>query len=118
MNARPKVRTMARFQRTETPHTDWCAAAYRCGVDEHRSDDLIADGPLGGRAVMTRVRAADVDYAEIRIRVPLSRTESIARRQLGLALHLCRELLAAVAAIRPAAVDGRAGRPAIGRRAA
>jgi hypothetical protein len=109
---------MARFQRTETPHTGWCAADHRCGVDVHRSDDLIADGPLGGRAVMTRVRAADVDYAEIRIRVPLARTESTARRQLGLALHLCRELLAAVAAVRPAAVGARDGRAAIGRRAA
>ena len=110
---------MARIQRAETPHTQWCARDHRCGVDVHRSAELIADGPLGGRAVMTRVQAADVDYAEIRIRVPISRSEGVARRRLGLALHLCRELLAAVAAIRPAAVGGRvADRPAIGRRVA
>jgi hypothetical protein len=109
------TRTMARIQRTETPHTDWCAADHCCGIDVHRSADLIADGPIGGRAIITRVRAADVDYAEIRIRVPLARTEDTARRQLGTALHLCRELLATIAAIRPAAVQGRAARPAIDR---
>ena len=109
---------MARIRRAETPHTGWCAADHRCGVDTHRSAELIADGPLGGRAVMTRVRAADVDYAEIRIRVRLSRTEDTARRQLGTALHLCRELLAAVAAIRPPALRRPAtDRPAIRRRA-
>ncbi|GLW31237.1 hypothetical protein [Actinoplanes regularis] len=114
-----KARTMARIQRAETPHTEWCARDHRCGVDVHRSAELIADGPVGGRAVITRVRAAEVDYAEIRIRVPLSRTEDTARRQLGTALHLCRELLAAVAAIRPAALRGRTDqRPAIGQRAA
>jgi hypothetical protein len=113
-----KARTMARIQRAETPHPGWCTRDHRCGVTLHQSPDLIADGPLGGRAVITRVRAADVDYAEIRIRVPLSRTEDTARRQLGTALHLCRELLVAVAAIRAAALRGRsADRPAI-RRAA
>lgn len=113
------ARTMARLHRAETPHTGWCARDHRCGVDVHRSGELIADGPLGGRAVVTRVRAADVDYAEVRIRVPLSRAEGTARRQLGLALHLCRELLAAVAAIRPAALPARTDqRPAIGRRVA
>ncbi|MEU1245939.1 hypothetical protein [Micromonospora arida] len=112
------ARTMARFSRTETPHTNWCTRDHRCGVTLHQAPDIIADGPLGGRAVITRVRAADVDYAEIRIRIPLSRTEVTARRQLGLVLYLCRELLAAVAAIRPAALRGQAAnRPAIGRRA-
>ncbi|SDT70338.1 hypothetical protein [Actinoplanes derwentensis] len=110
------ARTMARFHRAETPHTDWCARDHRCGIDVHRSPEFIADGPIGGRAVMTRVRVAEVDYAEIRIRVPLSRTEDTARRQLGTALHLCRELLAAIAAIRPPALRGRAGRPALDRK--
>lgn len=109
------ARTMARVSRVETTHTDWCAADHRCGIDVHRSAELIADGPLGGRAVITRVRAADVDYAEVRIRIPLHRSEATARHQLGTVLHLCRELLATVAAIRPAALRDRAGRPAIGR---
>ena len=109
------ARTMARIQRAETPHTNWCTRDHRCGVTLHQAPDLIADGPLGGRAVITRVRAADVDYAEIRIRVPLHRSEATARHQLGTVLHLCRELLATVAAIRPAALRDRAGRPAIGR---
>src|SRR3954465_14003996 len=112
------TRTMARLTRPTTDHTAWCTHDHRCGAALHQAPDLIADGPLGGRAVVTRVRAADVDYAEIRIRVPLAHTEDTARRQLGLVLHLCRELLAAVAALRPAAVRGWAGRPAIDRRAA
>ena len=112
------ARTMARLTRTQTPHPDWCTHDHRCGVMLHQAPDIIADGPLRSRAVITRVRAAEVDYAEIRIRVPLSRTETTARHQLGLALHLCRELLAAVTALRPAALGGRAGRPAIDRRTA
>ncbi|BCJ44703.1 hypothetical protein GCM10010168_15160 [Actinoplanes ianthinogenes] len=108
---------MARFRRVETPHTDWCTRDHRCGVNEHRSADIIADA-AGGRAIITRVRAADVDYAEIRIRVPLSRSESAAREQLGTALHLCRELLTAVAAIMPSALARRTDRWAIGRQAA
>ncbi|GAA0439411.1 hypothetical protein Aca07nite_49050 [Actinoplanes capillaceus] len=108
---------MARIQRVETPHTDWCTRDHRCGINEHRSADITADTG-GGRAVITRVRAESVDYAEIRIRVPLSRNEPAARHQLATVLHLCRELLAAVAAIRPAALASRADRRAIGRKAA
>lgn len=113
------ARTMARFHRQPTDHTAWCARDHRCDLDTHRSAEMIADGPLGGRAVITRVRAAEFDYAEIRIRVPLTRTEDSARRQLGTVLNLCRELLAAVAAIRPTALRSRTDqRPAIDRRAA
>ena len=112
-----KARTMARIQRVETPHTDWCTRDHRCGVNEHRSADITADA-AGGRAVITRVRAEAIDYAEIRIRVPLSRHEATAREQLGTALHLCRDLLAAVAAIRPAALTRCTDRRAIGRKAA
>ena len=111
------TRTMARIRRAETPHTDWCARDHRCGIDVHRSAGIIADH-LGARAVITRVRAGGTDYAEVTARIPLTRTEDTARRQLGTALHLCRELLAALAAIRPAALRGRTNqRPAIGRRA-
>jgi hypothetical protein len=111
-----KVRTMAGFRREPTPHTDWCAAVYRCGITEHRSPDITAD-VAGGRAVMTRVRAGDVDYAEVRIRIPLSRHDTIARRQVGLALHLIHRLLTAVAAVRPEALARGGERPALGRRA-
>ncbi|MDP9798312.1 hypothetical protein J2S43_006824 [Catenuloplanes nepalensis] len=110
------ARTMARFTRATTPHTGWCTADHRCGVNLHQAEDIIADGPLGARAVVTRVRAAEVDYADIRIRVPLRHSESIARRQLDTALSAIRALLAAVAAVRPAPLPGAVGRPSIGRR--
>ncbi|WP_034215823.1 hypothetical protein [Actinoplanes subtropicus] len=107
---------MARIQRTETPHTTWCARDHRCGVAEHRSADLTAD-EIGGRAWLTRVRAGDVEYIEIRARIPLHSNENVARRQLSTALNLMRELLALVA---PglARLPGRDQRRAIGRPAA
>lgn len=105
-----KARTMARLIRTETPHTDWCARDHRCGLAEHRSADLIADG-VGGRAVITRVRAGRTEYAEIRARIPLHHNETGARWQLAMTLRLIRELLAAVAIRRehpqPRALDQR-----------
>jgi hypothetical protein len=110
------ARTMARLHRRPTEHTDWCARDHRCGINEHRSPDLIADG-IGGRAVITRVRAGDVEYAEIRARIPLHHTETGARWQVATTLRLMRDLLAAVA-VRPGALRGRHERPAIGRRAA
>jgi hypothetical protein len=109
------VRTMARRSRAETPHTAWCARDHRCGVHEHRSPDITADG-IGGRAWLTRVRAGEREYVEIRARIPLHSNESVARRQLSTALALMRELLAQVAP-RLAGVAGREQRPAIGRRA-
>lgn len=110
------ARTMARFHRAETPHTTWCTRDHRCGVNEHRSADLIADA-LGGRAVITRVRAGDVEYAEVRARIPLHGTDTGARWQVTTALRLMRELLAAVA-IRPGVLRRRQERPSIGRRTA
>ncbi|WP_034217690.1 hypothetical protein [Actinoplanes subtropicus] len=107
---------MARLQRAETPHTTWCTRDHRCGVAEHRSADLTAD-EIGGRAWLTRVRAGDVEYIELRARIPLHRTENVARWQLATALTLMRELLAEVAP-RLAGLAGREQRPAIGRRAA
>jgi hypothetical protein len=109
-----KARTMAQLRREPTEHTSWCARDHRCGVAEHRSADLIADG-VGGRAVITRIRAGNVEYAEVRMRIPLSRSESTARRQLAAILELARRLLATVAAIHPDAITRR-DRPAIDRR--
>ncbi|MFC3380482.1 hypothetical protein [Couchioplanes azureus] len=99
---------MARHRRAPTPHTDWCTRDHRCGINEHRSADLIADG-IGGRAILTRVRAGDVEYAEIRARIPLHHTETGARWQLATTLRLLREVLAAIA-IRPGLRDGRPDR--------
>ncbi|GAB2626273.1 hypothetical protein Aab01nite_85980 [Paractinoplanes abujensis] len=110
------ARTMAHFRREPTEHTPWCARDHRCGITEHRSPDLIAD-EIGGRAIVTRVRAGDVDYIEIRARIPLHHTETGARWQLATTLRLMRELLAEVA-IRQQMVRHRTERPAVGRRAA
>jgi hypothetical protein len=109
------IRTMARIQRTETPHTDWCARDHRCGIDAHRSPDILADA-TGGRGVVNRVRAGDRDYAEITIRVRLDRREAVASRQVGLTLHLINKLIRAVAAVRPEALTTGARRPALDRR--
>ncbi|BCJ53403.1 hypothetical protein Asp14428_48780 [Actinoplanes sp. NBRC 14428] len=111
------ARTMARYSRAETPHTSWCARDHRCGVNEHRSPDIEASD-VGGRAWITRVRAGDREYAEIRARIPLHSNENVARGQLAIALDVMRELLAAVAAARPIRLSARAGRPAIDRRSA
>ena len=111
-----KTRTMARIQRVETPHTTWCTRDHRCGVAEHRSADLTAD-EIGGRAWLTRVKAGDVEYIEIRARIPLHSNENVAHRQLATALNLMRELLAQVAP-RLAGIGGRDQRRAIGRPAA
>jgi len=106
------ARTMARLTRTETPHTDWCSRDHQCGIDVHRSRPQVADA-IGGRAVITRVRAADVDYIEVTARIPLHSNETGARWQVATTLRLMRELLAAIA-IRPGVLRGRTERPAIG----
>src|SRR5687767_9323251 len=108
------MRTMARLRRAETPHTDWCARDHRCGINEHRSPDITADD-IGGRAWLTRVRAADREYVEIRARIPLHPHDLVARKQLAVALGLMRELLAEVAP-RLTGMSGRRRR-AIDRRA-
>lgn len=110
------ARTMARLQRRPTEHTAWCARDHRCNLAEHRSADLIAAG-IGGRAVITRVRAADVEYVEIRARIALHHTETGARWQVATTLRLMRDLLSAVA-VRPGVLRGRQQPAAIDRRAA
>jgi hypothetical protein len=109
-----KTRTMGRFRPDSTPHTAWCARDHRCGLAEHRSEELIADS-LGGRAVITRVRSGDAEYAEIRARIPLHHTETGARWQLATTLRLLRKVLAAVA-VRRGVLQGQTERPAIGSR--
>lgn len=113
LNLPGRSRTMASLHREPTGHTDWCARDHRCGINEHRSNSIIADG-IGGRAVIVRVRAGAVEYAEIRARVPLHGTETGARWQLAAALRLMRELLAEVV-IRPGVLRAREGQRAINR---
>ena len=110
------TRTMARLQRTETPHTTWCTRDHRCGINEHRSADITAD-EIGGRAWITRVRAGDREYAEIRARIPLHPRDDVARWQIATALNLLSGLLIEVAA-RLVRLPGRPDRRAIGRKAA
>ncbi|WP_433793061.1 hypothetical protein [Actinoplanes sp. CA-252034] len=111
------ARTMARIQRRITDHPDWCSRDHRCGIDTHRSPDLIADA-TGGRGVITRVQAGDREYAEITIRVRLDHRDPIAVRQVGLTLHLIRRLIQAVNAMRPDSLTSGTPRPAIGHKAA
>ncbi|WP_433301055.1 hypothetical protein ACQP2F_04985 [Actinoplanes sp. CA-030573] len=110
------TRTMARLTRIATQHTQWCAQDHTCGIDTHRARPVVtARG--SGRAVMTRTRAADVEYAEVVIRIPLHRNGNTARGQLATLLRLLGELLDAVI-VRPHVLTGRGERFAIGRRAA
>lgn len=91
-------------------HPDWCPQDHRCGLAEHRSEDILVDLPGYGRAVLTRVRAADGrEHAELRLRVALAPAEPAARRQLAAILTSARDLVTRAAAI---------GSPRPGRRAA
>ena len=69
---------MARFQRAEISHTEWCTRDHTCGFAEHRGRPVTISPDTGGRAVVTRVRADDRDYAEITVRVPLHRSDRFA----------------------------------------
>jgi hypothetical protein len=88
--------TMRHLHRAATEHTDWCARDHRCNLGEHRSPDIITDLPGAGRVLITRVRAGNREYAEIRGRVLLHTTEAGARWQIATALGRLRDLLAAV----------------------
>ncbi|MDR7279818.1 hypothetical protein [Catenuloplanes atrovinosus] len=87
-----------------TPHTAWCAGDHRCGLGEHRSDDIVINLPRQGRAVVCRTRTdAGREYAEVRLWVALAPRDVAARRQLLTMLTGLRVLLGRVAlAARPA----------------
>ncbi|MEV0561956.1 hypothetical protein [Dactylosporangium sp. NPDC050588] len=73
-------------------HPDWCAGGHRCNLGEHRADPLTIDVPGLGRALLTRVRAADGrEHAEVTLTVALAAVEPVARWQL---LGLARDLAA------------------------
>ncbi|MFF5227330.1 hypothetical protein [Dactylosporangium sp. NPDC000521] len=64
-------------------HTDWCAGGHRCNLGEHRADPLVVSVPGLGRALLTRVRAADGrEHAEVTLTVALATAEPYARQQL------------------------------------
>ncbi|WP_409074229.1 hypothetical protein [Micromonospora chalcea] len=70
-------------RRSPDQHTGWCGRDHRCGLGEHRSDEIVVDLPGRARAVLVRVRtAAGREHAEMRVRVALAPGEVAARRQL------------------------------------
>ncbi|MGW5580893.1 hypothetical protein [Micromonospora chokoriensis] len=70
-------------RRSRDGHTDWCGKDHRCGLGEHRSEEIVVDVAGRSRAVLVRVRtAAGREHAEVRVRVALAPTEVAARRQL------------------------------------
>ncbi len=79
---------------TRLQHPDWCPRDHRCGLGEHRSDDIVVSLPGHGRAVLTRLRDGNGrEYAEIRLRVALVPSEPTARRQLRTLLGDLRNVL-------------------------
>ena len=90
-----------------TRHPGWCAADHRCNLAEHRSPEIVVDLPGHGRAVLTRIRAADGrEHAEIRLRVALGDTEDVARHQLRAVLTDLRTFVTRAARARVAARTG------------
>ncbi|MFG1656866.1 hypothetical protein ACGFIY_10100 [Micromonospora chersina] len=98
------------MNRRATGHTDWCGRDHRCGLGEHRSEEIVVDLPGHGRAVLVRVRtAAGREHAEVRVRVALAPAELPARWQLvGLLGDLRQAVTRAAIATRPQ--PGRAAR--------
>ncbi|MFJ6195758.1 hypothetical protein [Micromonospora sp. NPDC092111] len=84
-------------------HTDWCGKDHRCGLGEHRSEEIVVDIADRARAVLVRVRtAAGREHAEVRVRVALAPAELAARRQLhGLLTDLRATVTRAAVAARP-----------------
>ncbi|MCG5440290.1 hypothetical protein [Micromonospora foliorum] len=71
------------MRRPRDGHTDWCGKDHRCGLGEHRSEEIVVDVAGRSRAVLVRVRtAAGREHAEVRVRVALAPGEVAARRQL------------------------------------
>ncbi|WP_028193373.1 hypothetical protein [Salinispora pacifica] len=70
-------------RRPHDGHTEWCGKDHRCGLGEHRSEEIVIDIAARARAVLVRVRtAAGREHAEVRVRVALASGEVAARRQL------------------------------------
>ncbi|MBY8872879.1 hypothetical protein K7640_13645 [Micromonospora sp. PLK6-60] len=90
-------------RRNPNEHTDWCAGGHRCGLGEHRSEEIVVDIAGRSRAVLVRVRtAAGREHAEVRVRVALAPAELPARRQLiGLLGDLRHAVTRAAIAARP-----------------
>ncbi|MBQ1062141.1 hypothetical protein [Micromonospora sp. C41] len=90
-------------RRARAGHTDWCGKDHRCGLGEHRSEEIVVDIPGRSRAVLVRVRtAAGREHAEVRVRVALAPGEVAARRQLvGLLGDLRQAVTRAAIAGRP-----------------
>ncbi|MEU5724685.1 hypothetical protein ABZ783_23050 [Micromonospora sp. NPDC047738] len=93
------------MNRRAAGHTDWCGRDHRCGLGEHRSEEIVVDLPGRARAVLVRVRtAAGRDHAEVRVRVALAAGELAARRQLvGLLGDVREAVTRAAIAARPRA---------------
>jgi hypothetical protein len=90
-------------RRTGTAHSTWCARDHRCNLAEHRSEEIVVSMPGYGRAVLTRVRAADGnEHAEVRLRVALADAEPTARHQLRTILTDLRAVLSRAAIRRTA----------------
>ena len=84
--------------RRET-HPDWCAGGHRCGLGEHRADELVID--VGhDRLILTRIRGRDGrQFAEIRASVQLPDHDGYARLHL---IRLINRLARAIGARREA----------------
>ncbi|MET7945219.1 hypothetical protein [Micromonospora sp. NPDC005324] len=91
------------MNRRAAGHTDWCGKDHRCGLGEHRSDEIVVDVAGRSRAVLVRVRSATGrEHAEVRVRVALAPSELAARRQmLGLLSDLRETVTRAAVAGRP-----------------
>ncbi|MGI5524461.1 hypothetical protein ACQEUX_26465 [Micromonospora sp. CA-259024] len=90
-------------RRNRDGHTNWCGKDHRCGLGEHRSDEIVVDVAGRSRAVLVRVRTATGrEHAEVRVRVALAPGELAARRQLvGLLGDLRQAVTRAAIASRP-----------------
>ncbi|WBB49041.1 hypothetical protein O3597_00480 [Verrucosispora sp. WMMA2044] len=91
------------MNRRAAEHTEWCGRDHRCGLGEHRSEEIVVDIAGRSRAVLVRVRtAAGREHAEVRVRVALAPTELAARRQLvGLLGDVRQAVTRAAIAARP-----------------
>ncbi|MEK8109026.1 hypothetical protein NKG94_37845 [Micromonospora sp. M12] len=91
------------MNRRAAGHTEWCGMDHRCGLGEHRSEEIVVDVAGRSRAVLVRVRtAAGREHAEVRVRIALAPGEVAARRQLvGLLGDLRQAVTRAAIAGRP-----------------